>query len=350
MLYFWAMKIFVAVMISAVFLAGCSCNHSNMPGEKPGADSLAMKDSANPQIRALTEKIRNEPNNPNNYLLRGKVFLQLDNIRAAHSDMSKAIALDSTNLNSYFAIADLYLKGGSADRAVDAFSTIIRLDPKNEEAMVKLSKVYFYKKDYNNSLLQLSRVEELDKQNAEVQFIRGLNLKEMGDTTRAIAFFQKAVQMKPDFYDAYMQLGLLTMKRPGTTAAQYFDNAIRIDSTSAEAYYDKGKFYQDREEYEKAKETYHELIAQNPQYKNAYFNLGFIYIQQDSIDKAQRMFDYAIKVAPSYAEAYYYRGLCELQKGNKEQALADFRQAITLKPDYELARKELNGLTGVKNQ
>ena len=171
----------------------------------------------------------------------------------------------------------------------------------------------------------------------------------MGDTSRAIASFQKAAQMKPDFYDAYMQLGLLTSKKPGSMAAQYFDNAIRIDSTSVEAYYDKAKFYQDHKNYEKAKDTYRELIAQNPQYDKAYFNLGFVYIEQDSIDIAYRMFVYAINVSPAYAEAYYYRGLCTLQKGNKEQASSDFRQALTLKPDYELAQKELNHLTQKSN-
>lgn len=343
------MKNLWLLWLSVALLAGSSCKHPNDAAQKDPADSLAMKDSINPQIKAMTEKIRKDPSNPDNFFIRSNIFLQLNNITAAFSDMSKAIALDSTNLKYYFAIADIYLKGGSADHAIDAFNTIVRLDPKNEEAMLKLSKVYFYKKDYQNSLAQLAKTEELDKNNFETYFIRGLNLKEMGDTGRAFLSFQKAVQVKPDLYDGYMQLGLLTSKKAGSQAAQYFDNAIRIDSTNAEAYYGKAKFYQDHDEYEKAKKTYHDLIVINPQFDKAYFNLGFVYIKQDSIDKAYRMFDYAIKVTPAYAEAYYYRGLCALQKGNKEQAETDFRQAITLKPDYELARKELNSITGEKN-
>jgi tetratricopeptide (TPR) repeat protein len=166
----------------------------------------------------------------------------------------------------------------------------------------------------------------------------------MGDTSKAIASFQKAVQVKQDFYDAYMQLGLLTSNKPGSLAPRYFDNAIRLDSFSAEAFYGKAKFYQDQKQYEKAKAIYHDLVAKDPQYEQAYFNIGFIYIQQDSIDKAYRMFDYAIKVAPTYPEAYYYRGLCSLVLGNKDQAESDFRQALTLKPGYEMAQKELDNL------
>lgn len=344
-LYFYAMKIMWAVWFCLALIVVFSCKHLPGPEQKTVADSLAAADSTDPQIKALTEKIKKDPRNPDNYFIRGNVFSQLNNLRAAHSDLSKAISLDSTNLNYYFSLADVYLRGGSADRAIDVFNAIIRLDPKNTDAMLKLSKVYYYKKDYSHSLEQLAKAQDLDKENSEVYFIRGMNLKEMGDTMKAIVSFQKAVQVKPDFYDAYMQLGLLTSKNPGSIAAQYFDNAIRIDSTSTEAYYDKGKFYQDHKSYEKAKGTYHELILKNPQYEKAYFNLGFIYIQQDSIDKAYRMFDYAVKVSPAYAEAFYYRGLCSLAKGNTEQAASDFRQALTLKPNYEMAQKELNNLT-----
>jgi tetratricopeptide (TPR) repeat protein len=326
-----------------------SCRPAVPPSQKNSADTLAIGDTMNPQVKAFTRKINVEPQNPENYFLRGNILLQLDDIKAAYADISKAISLDSTNLNYYFVIADIYLKGGSADGAIDALNTIIRLDPKNTEAYLKLSKVYYYKKDYENSMKTLAGLQQLDKENVELYFIRGLNLKETGDTARALASFQKAVQLKPDFYDAYMQLGLLTSKHAGPLAPQYFDNAIRIDSMSTEAYYDKGKFYQDHKNYEKAKEAYRQLIGKNPQYDKAYFNLGFIYSEQDSVEKAYKMFDYAIRVSPAYAEAYYYRGLCGLQQGNKEQAAADFRQATSLKPNYEAAQKELNNLTGTSN-
>jgi len=349
------MKILAATGLIFFSILIFSC-HKKTEKVKPPADTLSQQDLANPQIKALTEKITADPNNAENYFLRSGVFLQNDNIKAAFSDLSMAIALDSSALKYYFAMADLSLKGGNAEIAIQAFNQILQRDPKNLEAMIKLSKVYFFDKNYSKSLVQLSRAEELDKSNAEVWFVRGLNLKEMKDTTRALSAFQRAVSLKPDFYDAYIQLGLLTSNKPSHLAAQYFDNAIRIDSASGEAYYDKGKFYQDRGDaafdnentddadanYELAKSVYYELVTVSPQNEYAYFNLGFIYIRQDSLDKAYRMFDFAIKVKPDYAEAYYYRGLISLEKGNKDQAQADFKQALALKPDYDLAKKELS--------
>jgi tetratricopeptide (TPR) repeat protein len=338
------MRFLLITVFSIFFLVSFSCNRPDGSTEKEAIDSLASKDSSDPQIRALTEKIKADPANPEQFFLRSNVFQQLGNLPASFRDMSAAIALDSSNVKYYFAIADIYLKGGSADGAIDAFLQIIRKDPANTEALIKLSKVYFYKKDYQNSMLQLTRVQDIDQNNFEAWFIRGLNFKEMGDTGRAITAFQKSVQAKTDFYDGYMQLGLITSNKKNSMAAQYFDNAIRIDSTVTEAYYAKAMFYQDHGALEKAKATYQQLIRVNPQYEFSYFNLGYVYILQDSIDMAYRMFDFAIKVKPAYAEAYFYRGLCSREKGNFDQAIADFRQALTLKPGYEPAQKELNTL------
>ena len=355
------MKFTGAVWLLTVVLILSACKNKT---EKnlPNADTLSSQELSDPQIRALTERVNADPNNPENYFLRSGAFLQANNIRAAFKDLSMAIALDSSNLKYYFAMADLSLKGGSAPAAILAFNQVLHREPNNMEALIKLSKVYFYDKDYSNSLIQLSKAEEADKSNPEIWFVRGLNLKEMGDTTRAIIAFQRAVAMKTDFYDAYIQLGLIHMKKPGDLASKYFDNAIRLDSMSEEAYYDKARFYQDRGDaafageqfeasdanYELAKAAYRQLVTVNPQYENAYFNLGFIFLRQDSLDAAYRMFDFAIKANPQYAEAYYYRGLVSLEKGNKEPAMADFRQALILKPDYELAKKEL-GQSSEKN-
>jgi tetratricopeptide (TPR) repeat protein len=355
------MKMLSACWLLMIIITICSCRNT---AEKKSSinDSLSAAELADPQLKLLTERINADPNDPENYFLRSAAFLQNNNLPAAFRDLSTAIALDSTNLKYYFAMADLSLRGGSAEAAAKDFRRVLERDPQNMEAIIKLSKVYFYDKDYTNSLSMLMKAEEVDPSNAEIWFVRGLNMKEMGDTSRAITSFQKAVAMKSDFYDAYIQLGLLHLNRPGEIAARYFDNAIRLDSLNAEAYYDKAKFYQDRGErawagrrpaeahanYQAAKAVYRQLIAVNPQYEFAYFNTGFICLRQDSLEQGYRMFDFAIKVNPQYAEAYYYRGLVSLEKGNEDAALSDFRQALVLKPDYEPAKRAIEETSGSK--
>lgn len=351
---------FLLILLSSnLYFTGCSCNHTTNR-QTDSTDTSDIPESN--LIKSLSEKIKNEPDNPENYYQRSMAYLHDKAIKNSYEDMQMAIKLDSSNAKYYLAITDIYMTGGYADGAVQALHTLIRRQPDNKEAITKLSKVYFYQKDYNNSLTQILALLKKDESNPEAYFILGMNYKEMRDTVRAIASFQKAVQRKENFYDAYMQLGLLHSNIKSNTAPKYFDNAIRIDSSSAEAYYAKAKYYQDiamdakkrknavavTQNFENAKKVYRELIGKDPQHENAYFNTGFIYLQQDSVDKAYKYFDFAIKVSPQYAEAYYYRGLCSELKGNTLQAKSDIENALALKPDYTLARNELENLNKKK--
>ena len=117
----------ITVFNIVLVLAFFSCKQ-NAEEQKEPMDSLASKEMTDPQIAALTQKIQNDPTNPENYFMRSNLFLQLNNISAAYTDVSKAISLDSTNLEYYFSLADIYLRGGSADRAIDVFNQITGWD------------------------------------------------------------------------------------------------------------------------------------------------------------------------------------------------------------------------------
>lgn len=321
-------------------LYSCTCNSDKSNKQ----DSLIIPYLNDPIIKALTDKISKDRNNPELYFQRSQEFFRMQKVLPAFKDIERAIELDPNNKAYYFFKADLLLSDGYGTGAKDALVKILAMDPYDKEAITKLAKVYLYMKDYQNSLMQVKKLVDMDKSNFEPYFIAGLNYKQMKDTAKAIEQFKTVLQFKPDFYDAYMQLGLLSSAQKSPLATQYFDNAIRIDSTIPESYYAKAKYYQDQNKFKEAKATYRKLISISPQHANAFFNIGFIYILEDSIQKAKKYFDYAIKVNPIYADAYYYRGLCESELGEIEYAKSDLTQCLALDPDNEKAQSLLNTL------
>ncbi len=355
MLKRFTLFIFIALGIYfSIHFSSCSCNQTADPHE----DSLTAVIQGNKQLKDITTQISDDPKNAELYYQRSLAFAQIDSLRFAYDDIERAIEMDSANVKYHFLLTDIFLQGNYAEGAIGELQTIINLQPDNLIAKAKLAKVFLFVKDHQSSLSQIDEMLKANDNNPDAYFLMGMNYKELKDTTRAIAAFQKCVQYNQDFYDAFMQLGLLHSAQSKNLAPSYFDNAIRLDSNKAEAWYAKAKYYQDKGHdadlaknksevklnYEAAKKTYRELIFKNPQYEFAYFNLGFIYIQQDSIDKALRHFDLATKISPQYAEAYYYRGLCELMKGQNDQAAIDFQQTLNLKPDYTAAQEELDKL------
>ncbi len=307
-------------------------------------DSLIIPYLNDPVIKAISERINNDRNNPDLYFQRAQEFFRMQKVLPAFKDIERAIELDPKNKTYLYFKADLLLSDGYGTGAKDALVKILSVDPYDKTAITKLAKVYLYMKDHQNSLIQVKKLINMEKTNFEPYFIAGLNYKEMKDTAKAIEQFKTVLQFKPDMYDAYMQLGLLTSAQKSQLATQYFDNAIRIDSTIPESYYAKAKYFQDINKLALAKETYLKLIRVSPQHSNAFFNMGFIYILEDSIPKAKKYFDFAINVNPIYSDAYYYRALCEYELGEKDYAKSDLTQCLALDPDNEKAQSLLNTL------
>jgi tetratricopeptide (TPR) repeat protein len=137
----------------------------------------------------------------------------------------------------------------------------------------------------------------------------------------------------------------LLSKKKSKLALDYFDDALKIDSTSHEAKYGIAMYYQEFKDYTKALELYRKMILDYPQDKDAYYNTGYIYFQLDSIDKAVRSFDRAIDVAPDYADAYYMRGLCAEMKKDFKNAKYFYQQSLNLNPNSKLAQDGLQRIS-----
>ena len=70
-------------------------------------------------------------------------------------------------------------------------------------------------------------------------------MKAKGELPAAIQEFQTVVKLKPDYADAYVNLGVLyAMQRKLDQAEQAYEEAIRLRPMMAEAYYNLGVFYE----------------------------------------------------------------------------------------------------------
>jgi tetratricopeptide (TPR) repeat protein len=138
-------------------------------------------------------------------------------------------------------------------------------------------------------------------------------------------------------------------------ALDYFNTALKLDSTNLDVYYSKAKYLQDKglsknshDMLNRSIETYKKIIKKDRNYAQAYYNVGYIYNEIDSLDNAYRYFDLAIKVSPTYADAYYSRGLVAERQGLEDKAIIDYKQALNLDPEHRLALKAIEEIKNNK--
>lgn len=294
------------------------------------------------EVVAISKKIETNPEDASLYFKRGILLRGADQDSLALRDFEKTIQLDSTKSKYFSAIGDLLFDKKDISGSVIWFQKAIAIDPNDETAHLKIANMFLFSKDYPKVFAEINTVLRQNVYNAEAYFLKGMCYKDMGETDRAISSFQTAVQTEPNYFDGYMQLGLLYTKKKDPIALQYFDNAIKVDSMNMEGHYAKAMYFQSQEQYEDAKKVFKQALNTNRDYAEAHYNIGWMLLQQDSTEKARREFERVLITKPNNARAYYNRGLCSEILGEDEKAIEDYKQALVFDPEFDLPTKALN--------
>jgi len=117
-------------------------------------------------------------------------------------------------------------------------------------------------------------------------------------------------------------------------AIYYFNKAIQIDPNFAQAYYNRGTFYDNQGNSSQAISDFTKAIEINPRSANVYYNRGVLYYKQGNSSQAISDFTKAIEINPRSANAYYNRGIAYSERGNFEQAISDYTKAMEIQPNF----------------
>lgn len=333
------MKQFIALFLFISLLYACNTNENNVVENK--TTTAAPIDTTNAeQVKAfkeINEQIKNDVNNTSLYLKRARLFQKYGAVPKAIQDVDRAIAIDSLIPEFYLLKAEL-LK--SQDKLIEAKETLDKcmfVDNKNVQARIELGWLALIAKNYKQALDYADAALKRNIYASEAYFLKGMIFIEKKDTTLAISSFKTAVEQENDYYDAYIQLGILHIYKDKNLAEGYFKNALRINPKSLEALYNIGFFYQENQMYDNAIATYHEILAIQ-EFREPYFNLGFIHQEYlSAYEEAIGFYTKAITVEPKYLDAYYNRGLCYEKMNNKPKAKADFQEVLKLNPTHTFA-------------
>ena len=325
----------------ALLLATLSCKPN--PAGKSGAEHPASQGS--PAIEALTEKIKQAPNDASLYAARGAMWYENQNFDEGIADLEQAIKLDSSKAEYFHGLADMYMDYYKSRLAVNVMERAAAKFPKRIPTLLKLAEFQLIVKMHNEALFSLERIRAIDPLNAEMFFSFGNVFKDMGKTDQALNAYQSAVENDPDLIDAWINLANLLMDKNSPLVGKYLDNALRVDSNNIEALHAKAYFLSNKKnDLKGAVQLYKKINTINPQYDDGYYNAGLLYLDMDSLDQAYQSFDLAIKFNPTFAEAFYHRGVAAEMKGNLQQALSDYQNVLNLDPNFEAAKASVKRL------
>jgi len=250
--------------------------------------------------------------------------------------------LDPSKPEYHHELGNMYMDYYKSRLALETMENAGVLFPKRIPTLLKLSEFQMILKQYDRALYSLERIRVIDPNNAEMFFMFGNVLQDMGRIGEAKTAYQNAVEQDPDLVDAWIKLGAILSQDKSPLAERYLDNALRIAPDNIAALIAKANFLaQVKNDLPNAIEYFKKVNIVDPQFEEGYLNLGLLYLDADSLQNAYNSFDLAIKIQPDYAESYFFRGMASKMQGDMVKAKNDFQQALKLKPGYEYAQNEL---------
>jgi len=165
-------------------------------------------------------------------------------------------------------------------------------------------------------------------------------------------YYQKVLELDPNYADAYNNLGVLYKElEEHQKAKDCYEKAIVINPNYTDAHYNLGNIFKELGENQKAKECYEKVIEINPNYIDALNNLGNIFDDLGENQKAKDCFEKAIEINPNYVDANYNLGTIFQELGEYQKAISCFEKTIEIDPNYTAAHNQhLKALYFVNNQ
>ena len=344
-------------------------------------------------LKEYSKVIRLKPNDSNAYILRADLLDDMERYEEALDDYNTAIMLsnkpDETLFNSRGIVRG---KLEQYDFALKDFEQALEIKRYYLPAIKNMGLAYLEKKLYSEALKQFNLALLYDNNSHEVYYFRAETYKKLGDFDSAVADYQKALEIYPDFDDAKKGLkeskkklsktSILKdsvqkdnfLKQPSDTPKKEIPSANQQKTTPKQFEYVQSEDYQSRKQtviinsaklrenlncaefclYNNKKweaiEYCREALKIDPNSEIAYSRLGVAYFQLGKYSEALNYYETAIKLNPNYAIAYCNIGVLKERTGDRATAIQYYKKSLEVNPALDKAREYLNNLQSSKKQ
>jgi tetratricopeptide (TPR) repeat protein len=265
------------------------------------------------------------------YFYRGVAYAGIDSLEAAASDYLKARQLDKSNLEALEKGAVLFGRLEDFEAAIENYNRIIDLEPSNTEAFLKRGTFRMNISDYINAIEDFTKALNLDPSLAEAYFNRGISYANLGEFEKAKADFDKAAGFNYKTAGASFNSGMACYRlKQYDMAVSYLKKSINLDSEnehSARANYILGAIEMMQNQSAKAIGHFNRSIQIDSTSADAYFNRGIAFGMLKEYVKAIHDLDKCLTLGKKTSDVYFARGVQRISISNFQAGCDDLAKA-----------------------
>lgn len=198
--------------------------------------------------------------------------------------------------------------------------------------------------------------------NAYTLYLKGLhywNKLTPADNYKAIECFQQAIELEPDYAQAYAMMaivysslgatGQLKPEKAFGFASQYGDKALQLDNTIAESHIAKARVYLLYEKkWQAAYDSLQKAMQLNPAVTETYRLLGYYYIVTGKKDEAVKILEKAFEIDPLSTVINNFLGEAYTMAERYDDAYRIAEKQLEINPAMRLAIEAKGWCMGMK--
>lgn len=196
-----------------------------------------------------------------------------------------------------------------------------------QELQAKISK--------RRHLLAFNRQQKQSVNIAQSHYNLGQVLTEQEQWEEAIAAYQEAIQLQPQWVEPRQAIGEIFLKlEQWQEAISCYQQLIEIQPNIAQFHHNLGDALSKLERWEDAVSAYQKSIQLNPEFSWSYNNLGDALLKLEQWENAASAYKRAIALKPDFALSHHNLGEALTQLEKWEEAIAAYQKAIELEDSF----------------
>ncbi len=163
-----------------------------------------------------------------------------------------------------------------------------------------------------------------------------------GNANDAIAHYEQALRIKPDYVEAHNNLGkaLAQIGRSREAIAQY-EEALLIEPNYPGLHNNLGIALYQSGQHKEAVAQFEQALRITPNYAEAHCSLAIALAQEGKLPEAIEHLEQAVRIKPDDAMTHYNLAIALRQTGRVPEAVEHLEQAVRINPDFTQARNAL---------
>ncbi|TVR57971.1 MAG: tetratricopeptide repeat protein [Spirochaetaceae bacterium] len=262
----------------------------------------------------------------------------------------RAIAQDADFWEPYYVRGRVFQETRDFRAAIRELSRAVELSPPDEgiDALFRLANAQFDAGRFSDARRSYENVVHIDSSHGRALYNLALTHERLGDRRAALNVLGRAVSVRPDHMQSHLMMGNLLRSEanlPG--AVEAYRRATQLAETTAQrasTLRALATTLYEMERFDEAATHFRDVVRLEPGNAANNHNMALVLLGDNKDEEALRFAAEAVRISPNEPEYNYTLGQVVASLGSPDSAVGYFERAIELNPEYVKPRVEISAI------